>query len=157
MTGIDTIELEVAHPKRTDVQRLLEFYRYEHIGMYGHPDPNPAGDPQEPSASSVTLVVYVGTTAAATGSITLDGPNGDAVLRRMFTRWEFRRQGLAARMVDALTEAARSLGAERILLETGVQAVPALALYYSQGFAPVEPFGFYAEAEGSVFLGKDLR
>lgn len=142
-----------ALPDDPDMRRLLELYRYEHIGMYGHPDPNPSGDP---TLDSVSTVAYVAGVPAATGTITFDGPNGDAVLRRMFTTWEFRRRGLAAYLLEMLARAAKTHGADRLLLETGVQAVPALALYYSQGFTPVEPFGFYAEAEGSVFLGKSL-
>ena len=75
----------------------------------------------------------------------------------MFTLWEHRRQGWARDILRELIVQAQVAGADRLLLETGVQAVPALALYVSEGFVPVEPFGYYADAEGSVFLGKDLH
>lgn len=148
-------------PEHVFVTTLLELYRYEHIGMYGQPDPNPRGDVDKAyGLLGATLVIVRGQTgfeqSVAMCAITLDGPNGDAVLRRMFTRWEFRREGMGRVLLRAAAGAARDLKASRLLLETGVQALPALGLYYSDGFHPVDPFGFYAEAEGSVFLGKDL-
>ena len=151
--------LELCAPDDPWVQDLRMLYRYEHIGVYGHPDPNPEGDGIQPGAS-LTVVGIDDQEVVAMGMATWSDGGQDATLRRMFTVWEHRRQGWARDVLRTIITELQQMPAmnrpKRLLLETGVQAVPALALYVSEGFVPVEPFGFYADAEGSVFLGKDL-
>lgn len=142
-------------PYSPEVQGLLDLIKYEYIGMFGTPDPNPLGglEAAQGPQGSVVLVRRAHQPIAVAG-VTLDGPEGDAVLRRMFTVWEYRRRGIARQLLAAAEGEAKRLGAKRMLLET--EAAAALALYFAEGYTPVDPFGFYATAPESVFLGKDL-
>lgn len=79
-------------------------------------------------------------------------------LKSMHIIDEFRGQGAARTMLDALIEAARSEGAEKIFLETGAQPsfAPARGLYRRAGFTDCPPFLGYTEDPMSTFLVLDL-
>lgn len=142
-------------PYSPEVQHLMDLIKYEYIGMFGSPDPNPLGglaSAQSPVGS--VILVRAKSRAVAVCGVSLDGPGSQAVLRRMFTVWEFRRRGIARQLLAAAESEARRLGSEKLLLET--EAAAALALYFAEGYTPTEPFGYYANAETSVFLEKIL-
>ncbi|GAB3226671.1 GNAT family N-acetyltransferase [Glycomyces halotolerans] len=81
----------------------------------------------------------------------------DAEMKRIYVREGYRRRGLAKLLVAAVESSAAEAGRKRIVLETGPRQPEAIAMYGSLGYAPVEPFGYYACAEGSLHLGKELR
>lgn len=81
---------------------------------------------------------------------------GAAEIKRMFTLRAARRRGVARALMAALEQAARDLGARRLVLETGVRQVEAVALYGSIGFERIEPFGEYVDSPLSLCMGKDL-
>ena len=62
----------------------------------------------------------------------------------------------AGGLVDALEAEARSLGAKRLVLETGVRQPEATGLYERAGFDRIEPFGEYVGSAFSVCMAKDL-
>ncbi|RAG80685.1 GNAT family N-acetyltransferase [Streptacidiphilus pinicola] len=82
--------------------------------------------------------------------------DGDAELKRMYTREAARGRGLARRMLRWLEEDARRAGRRRMVLETGDQQPEAIALYLSEGYAPIVKFGYYREYDSSICLGKAL-
>ncbi|GGV40256.1 N-acetyltransferase [Kitasatospora herbaricolor] len=79
---------------------------------------------------------------------------GTVELTRVFVRSEARGSGGGARLLAAVDEAARALGARRIVLDTRLDLVEARALYTRHGYAEIPAYsnGPYAE----VWYGKDL-
>ena len=84
----------------------------------------------------------------------LDG--GEAEVKRMFVAPEARGHGYSRRILGALEDEARALGAVRVVLETGVRQAAALALYEGAGYTRIEAFGEYAGSELSVCMAKAL-
>ena len=81
---------------------------------------------------------------------------GDAEVKRMFVVPEARGKGYGRAILRALENEARSLGATRVVLETGERQVEALGLYESAGFRRIARFGEYADSPLSVCMAKQL-
>lgn len=103
------------------------------------------------------LVVYREGAPVGCGALrVLDA--GTAELKRMYLSPTERGIGLGRRLVAALEAEARAMGVRRLVLETGVRQVAALALYRATGFQPIPLYGEYClSPETSVCFGKDLR
>lgn len=82
--------------------------------------------------------------------------DGTAELKRMYVREEARGRGLARGLLSAVEDAARLAGVGTLLLETGPGQPAAIALYQSQGYAPIPAFGEYANDPNSVCFAKRL-
>jgi len=84
----------------------------------------------------VFLIIYREGFPVGCGALRLlDGKSAE--LKRMYVDPAVRGRGLGRRLVMALEEEARLLGARRLVLETGVRQVAALALYRASGFLPI--------------------
>ncbi|MFJ6935814.1 GNAT family N-acetyltransferase [Streptomyces sp. NPDC101132] len=88
---------------------------------------------------------YDGRPGACAGLRMLDA--GTAELTRVYVRPELRGTGGGGALLAALEEAARSLGAERIRLDTRTDLVEARGLYAKHGYAEIPAYnsGPYAE------------
>ena len=75
----------------------------------------------------------------------------------MYVSADVRGRGHARRLLAHLETTARAAGVDWLLLETGSRQPEAIALYRSCGYGDVPAFGYYATAELSVHLGKQLR
>ena len=64
----------------------------------------------------------------------------------MWTHPEYRRQGLARRVLDALEEAAVGAGYRGLILETGPNQREAASLYQRRGYIRIPPYGRYPDA-----------
>jgi len=103
------------------------------------------------------FVIYRSGTAVGCGAVRLLDAE-TAELKRMYVAPLARGQGLGRRLVDTLEAEARTLGARRLVLETGTRQEAALGLYRASGFQPIPLFGEYClSAETSVCLGKDIE
>lgn len=82
-----------------------------------------------------------------------------AEIKSMRTLAEFRGRGVARALLAALVDVARSKGAARVALETGVEDffIPARALYERTGFTVCAPFADYTSDPLSVFYELRLR
>lgn len=80
----------------------------------------------------------------------------EAELKRMFVRDAYRGRGIARAILTELETSAAEAGITRLVLETGMVQPEAIALYRSSGYTDVPAFGFYAEAELSIHVGKQL-
>ena len=69
----------------------------------------------------------------------------------------FRGRGVGRALLAALEDEARSLGAKRLVLETGERMREAVALYERTGFTVIPPFGEYVGAPLSLCMAKELR
>jgi putative acetyltransferase len=114
-------------------------------------------DPDEVGPGrGVFLVAYDNDQPAGCGAVRRIEDDA-AELKRMYVVPTFRRQGISRLLLEALESEARSLGARRLVLETGVRQHAALALYTEAGFTSIPPYGEYVDSPLSVCLGKDLR
>jgi GNAT superfamily N-acetyltransferase len=77
-------------------------------------------------------------------------------MKRMYVRPEARRKGVGLALVAALEQAARELGATRVVLETGTRQHEAMALYEGAGYRPIPCFGAYASSAWSRCFGRSL-
>jgi putative acetyltransferase len=79
-----------------------------------------------------------------------------AEVKRMYVEPELRGQGVAKQVLDHLESAAASLGARRLVLETGVHQVEAIGLYLRAGYEPIDCWGEYASSATSVCYEKKI-
>lgn len=79
---------------------------------------------------------------------------GTVELTRVFVRHEARGTGGGRHLLAAVDEAARAIGAERIVLDTRLDLVEARALYTRHGYREIPAYssGPYAQ----IWYGKDL-
>jgi putative acetyltransferase len=86
------------------------------------------------------------------------GAEGGAVaeLKRMYVRPFLRGRGLSRRILSELEARAATLGATRVVLETGIYQPAAIALYESSSYAKIPPFGPYVASPTSVCYEKGL-
>lgn len=105
----------------------------------------------------VFLVAYREGVPVGCGAVRLINA-GTAELKRMYVGPPCRGTGIGLRLLQALESEARGLGAERLVLETGVRQAAALALYRRNGFERIPLYGEYClSPDTSVCLGKALE
>lgn len=71
----------------------------------------------------------------------LDAETGE--LKRMYVVPEARGRGRGQRLVSALENRARALGARRLVLETGIRQLAAIKCYRACGFDTIPLYGEY--------------
>jgi GNAT superfamily N-acetyltransferase len=98
------------------------------------------------------VVLMDGSTTAAGGGIRRHDAHTCEV-KRMWTSPQYRRRGLASRVLQALEAGAHEAGYSRVILETGPRQPEAEALYSGLGYQRIEFYGHYPEALG---FGLDL-
>ncbi|MCS4276487.1 GNAT superfamily N-acetyltransferase [Mycetocola sp. BIGb0189] len=86
---------------------------------------------------------------------TVFGP-GYMEIKRMYVAPAARGTGISTAMLHRLEDAARALGAHRMVLETGERQPDAIRFYTREGYAQIPGFGDYAGAFESVCFGRDL-
>lgn len=69
--------------------------------------------------------------------------DGVGEVKRMYTSPSARGRGVARALLRALVEHARAVGLDEVWLETGTMQPEAIALYESEGFSPIAPYGYY--------------
>jgi putative acetyltransferase len=79
-----------------------------------------------------------------------------AEVKRMYVEPKLRGRGVAKQILDQLELVAATLGARKLVLETGVYQEEAIGLYVRAGFKRVDCWGEYATATTSVCYEKQL-
>jgi GNAT superfamily N-acetyltransferase len=77
-------------------------------------------------------------------------------VKRMYVEPAIRGHGVAREILDHLENTARTLGAERLVLETGIYQEEAIGLYRGAGFKAVDCFDEYVGVPTSVCFEKPL-
>ncbi|MGW0710000.1 GNAT family N-acetyltransferase [Streptomyces sp. NPDC002643] len=103
----------------------------------------------------VLLVARYEGEPVGTAGVRLTDDTATAELKRVFLREEARGRGGAALLVAAAEDAARSLGAERIVLDTRGDLIEARTLYARLGYEETEPYNHNQYADH--WFTKDLR
>ncbi|MFE7409229.1 GNAT family N-acetyltransferase [Streptomyces laurentii] len=105
-----------------------------------------------PPTGQFLVARYGGEPVGCGGVLLLD--DGRAELTRVFLLPEFRGKGGASALLGSLEDAARALGATRMVLNTRLDLVEARALYTRHGYAEIPAYcsGPYME----IWYGKDL-
>jgi len=101
------------------------------------------------------LVARDGGRAVGCGAIRLLDAR-TAEVKRMYVEPDQRGRGVGKAVLASLEEAAHRLGAERLVLETGIYQEAAIALYLGAGFTRVECWGEYASSATSLCYEKRL-
>ena len=140
-----------------DARRLIDALNTELSKTY--PEPGACHfrlDPDEvaPGQGAFVIAFDTGQPVGCGAVRRIDRRTGE--LKRMYVRPESRGRGVGRRLVAALAAEARSLGLERLVLETGIRQAAALVLYEHTGFARIPPFGEYTASPVSVCMAKDL-
>lgn len=103
------------------------------------------------------LVAWLGGEAAGCGALKPFDPAARiGEIKRMYTAPVARRRGVSRLLLGALESRAVELGYRRLQLETGTAQPEALALYESQGWHRITPYGRYKHEPDSVCFAKDL-
>jgi putative acetyltransferase len=156
----DEVVIEDAPLTSPDVCALITRLNAELDARYPEPGANFLQlDPDEVAPGRGAFVVARrGEVAVACGGIRVlpDVTPRTAEVKRMFVDEAARGRGIAGRILDVLRARARSLGARRLVLETGARQPEALALYARAGFHRIEPFGEYVGSPQSVCMALDL-
>jgi putative acetyltransferase len=92
--------------------------------------------------------------AVGCGAVVLQAHQGE--IKRMVVRPDWRGQGIARRLLQALEGAAAAAGCRQLLLETGPFQPEALGLYAALGYERRGPYFDYADDPLSVFMEKTL-
>lgn len=79
-----------------------------------------------------------------------------AEVKRMFVHPNFRKQGIAAKILTELELWAAELGFEEWVLETGKKQPEAIALYQKVGYQVTPNYGQYIGVANSVCMAKSL-
>jgi SsuE family FMN reductase len=147
---IETDDDVVLHVSPSDdaAAPLLEDLVVEYGTRYGLSTPNtqltevPVTDFEAPDGAFL-VILRAGQTIAG-GAIRRYGDE-TAEVKRVWTHAQFRRQGLARRVLLELERAAAGLGYKRIHLTTGPRQPEARALYLAAGYLPA--FDLHADPE----------
>ncbi len=95
-----------------------------------------------------------GGTVLATGALVQ--MDGYCEIKSMFTSPAARGRGVAATVLRALEDHARSLESPMLRLETGEALASAIRLYARHGFVRCDRFGDYVPNDVSVYMEKTL-
>ncbi len=150
-------DLRVAAYDSADAQLLTAEVQAIYRARYGgEGDTAPIDTTEFDGPSGRFFMIYVDDVPAAMGGWRWHGDGGDAEIKRMYVRESFQRRGLARIILAELERTASAAGVRRLILETGLEQPEGIALYRSAGYVDIPAFGFYADDELSVHLGKVL-
>ncbi|MGH8896500.1 MAG: GNAT family N-acetyltransferase [Egibacteraceae bacterium] len=124
------------HP---DAWTLVLALHAEQLARYGFADDPHDSDPAEFAPPGVFLVGYVNGQPVACGGCRLWEAT-TVEIKRMYLKPAYRGCGYGRHLLRALENAARTVGAHRIILETGARNTGALALYTRAGFQSIPPY-----------------
>ncbi len=154
----DDVVLRVS-PRDDVAAPLLEDLVVEYGTRYGRATAEtqltevPVDDFESPDGAFL-VVVRDGQTIAGGAIRRYDAETAE--VKRVWTNAQFRRQGLARRVLSELEGAAVSLGYKRIHLTTGPRQPEARALYLAAGYVPAFDTSVDPEAVGPHAFDKEL-
>jgi GNAT superfamily N-acetyltransferase len=149
------MEIRVVAYDHPDAVALIEELQQEYVIRYGGTDGTRVHPSEFAPPLGLFLIGYRAGVPVVCGGWRAH-EDGVVEIKRMYVAPSARGSGLARAMLAELELTAKQAGNRQIVLETGRKQPEALALYRSSGFVEVPRFGFYADAELAVHLGKSL-
>lgn len=141
-------------PLAPDVRALLDEHLAE-MRRTSPPESVHALDPHALAAADILFLAARDDDGALLGIGALKSLSAtEGEVKSMRTALAARGRGVAAAVLGAVLEAARSAGMHRISLETGSEPFfdPAVRLYLRNGFTPCAPFADYTADPNSRYL-----
>jgi putative acetyltransferase len=140
-----------AHPDFTELVRELDNELYSKYGSdyLSYQPHNALADIFH------AVVVYSNGLPAACGGLKRLDPSS-AELKRIYVSPQFRRLGLARRVIQELEDAALIQGFVRMALETGTDMQSAISLYRNAGYTVTENYGPYFGDSACICMEKIL-
>ncbi|WP_141279752.1 GNAT family N-acetyltransferase [Pseudonocardia hydrocarbonoxydans] len=158
------MELRPTRFDHPDSLRLIAEVQQVYRERYGGEDDTPVDASEFAAPRGFFLVGYLdGAAVACGGWRARDGGedpeirDGDAEIKRMFVTAAHRGRGYARAVLAELERTAAAAGRARVVLETGTLQPEAIALYTSEGYAPMPNFGTYRCEPNSRCYAKSLR
>ena len=158
------LELRPTRFDHPDSLRLIAEVQQVYRERYGGEDDTPVDASEFAAPRGFFLVGYLdGAAVACGGWRARDGGeapeirDGDAEIKRMFVTAAHRGRGYARAVLAELERTAAAAGRARVVLETGTLQPEAIALYTSEGYAPMPNFGTYRCEPNSRCYAKSLR
>ena len=155
MAGVSVQKASVGSPV---VQALISALDAEITERYPEEDANffrLDEDEIAPGRGALFVATVDGEVVGCGAVRRLDG--ADAEIKRMYVTPLSRGHGAGRALLAALEGEARSLGATRLVLETGERLFEAITLYERTGFTIIPPFNEYVGERLSLCMGKELR
>ena len=150
------IDLAIETPDQHEVRALLQASDTYMADLYPA-ESNHMLDVRELCRPEVTFIVArMGGRAVGCGAV-VESAEGWAEIKRMFVSPLARGQSIGRRLLRKLEATAVAKGVPLLRLETGIKQPEALALYRSEGFAEIGPFGKYGPDPLSLFMEKPLQ
>jgi GNAT superfamily N-acetyltransferase len=139
-------------------QALIDGAMAELAARYGGTGDDTPVDPTDfrPPHGDFLVAYLDGAPVACAGWRSLGTDGTTAELKRMFTRPQARRRGVARAVLRAVEESARAAGRSRVALETGSLQPEAIAMYESAGYGLIPNFGYYRDEPDVRSFGRAL-
>lgn len=140
--------MQLRHARMTDplVAPLLAGLEAEYFQRYGENVEMSRAEAHQFDPPAGTFVVLLDGDITAAGGGYRPHADGVCEVKRMWTHPDYRRRGLAERVLTALEDSATAAGYTRLILETGPRQPEAVALYERRGYVPIPYYGHYPEA-----------
>lgn len=141
------------HPQSADFRALaqrLDAYYFTLVGDIQ----NRYADVNRPENMDGLAVVYENAVAVACGAWKR-ADDQTAEIKRIFVLPEYRRRGVASRLIRALEDHAQSQGFRKFILETAKNTGASHGLYLSLGYQIIDYYGSPAGAENCLCFYKE--
>lgn len=111
----------------------------------------------DPADIVVTILAIDGDEPVGHSALRPAAGEPDALeVKKVFVPVAHRGRGLSRRLMVELERRAGDRGIRRLVLQTGSLQLPAIALYESLGYRPIDPFGGYHAIPGALCYEKLL-
>ena len=127
----------------------------EYVTRYGGNDADRPSPDEFTAPEGPFLIAYVDGSPIGCGGLRQHSP-GVGEIKRMYVEPGARKLGIGRAILRALEQRARELGYPTLRLETGARQPEAISLYESEGYYPIEPYGFYRDSPLSRCFEKHL-
>lgn len=160
MSATDDVQIvdgSLADPRSAHLVAEVQDY---YVQIYGGPDAGPFDPAEFLPRGGCFLLALAGERSAAAEAVGCIGVRrhgpGVGEIKRMYVRPDVRGRGIARALVAAAEDRARTIGYDRLVLETGTVQPEAIGLYTALGYRPVPAFGYYADSPFSRYFGRSL-
>jgi GNAT superfamily N-acetyltransferase len=138
---MDGIEVVVVDPRGPEARAALRRYLGEITHRGAHPTAEDEVDDVDEYVAPDGTFLRLDDGGATVGcsAVRTIGPSLGEI-KRMWVDPDRRREGLGAAMLAALEDASRTLGHTRVRLDTNGALTPAILMYESRGYRPIERY-----------------